>query len=257
MASYTDNTTSNTTFKRSRSAYWSIRFALSGLFLVILVIFLHRLEMMHFSKAMIGFVVSALLGLLAVLASIVGMFTARNEAFSGKSLVWIGRILGLIAASPLIIILYAASKVPPIHDISTNLQNPPKFESVLAVRTDDHNPLDRQNPENLAELQKAAYPSLGSIFINKQLNQVFEQAHALVLARGWEVIGVSKSDGRIEATATSPIMRFKDDVVIRMRSEADRTVVDMRSVSRVGKSDLGANAARIKAFLADLQKKTL
>ncbi len=251
----TVNIDSNTSRKSSRAAYWSARFAVLGLLLVILVVFLHRLEMMHFSKAIIGLLVGAVLGLLAVVISVVGMFTSRKAEYSGQSLAWIGRIVGLLAASPVLITAIIASGVPPIHDISTDLQNPPAFNAVLDVRTDAHNPLDRQNPSNLEALQKKAYPDLKPILINKPVSQVFDQAQALVTALGWQVVASSKSEGRIEATAVTPIMRFKDDVVIRIQEVAGGATVDIRSVSRVGKSDLGANARRIRAFMTELQSK--
>lgn len=249
------HTDSNTSPKPSRAAYWSVRFALLGMVLVIAVVFLHRMEMMHFSKAIVGLLVGALLGLLAVVISIVGMFTSRKAAYSGQSLAWVGRILGLLAASPVLITLFTAADVPPIHDISTDLENPPVFKAIQNVRTAEHNPLDRKNPPNLKAMQQKAYPDLKSMLINKPVNQVFDQAEALVRASGWQLVVASKAEGRIEATAMTPIMQFKDDVVIRIREQGAGTIVDMRSVSRVGTSDLGANAARVKAFLTELQGK--
>ena len=251
----TVNTDSNTPHKYSRAAYWSTRFAVLGLLLVVLVVFLHRLEMMHFSKAIIGLLVGALLGLLAVVISVVGMFTSHKAEYSGQSLSWVGRILGLLAASPVLITFLTASGVPPIHDISTDLQNPPAFKAILDVRTETHNPLGRQNPSNLEALQRKAYPDLKPILINKPVSQVFDQAQALVATLGWQVVASSQSKGRIEATAVTPIMRFKDDVIIRIQEAAGGATVDMRSVSRVGKSDLGANATRIRAFMTELQSK--
>lgn len=247
------NTHLNSTVKHSRAAHWSLRLALTGAVLVIFAVFAHRLDWMDFNLAMLGLVGGAVLGLLALLAGFIGIVMTRKPKISGRRFAWIGLILGLIATSPVVTTIYTASNVPPIHDISTDLQNPPIFKAILAVRTENHNPLDRQNPPNLVALQQSAYPNLAPAIINKQPDQVFNQAHTLVTARGWEVVTASASDGHIEATATTPIMRFKDDVVIRIRDEADGTIVDMRSVSRVGKSDLGANAARIETFLADLK----
>ncbi|WP_172592332.1 DUF1499 domain-containing protein [Nitrosomonas supralitoralis] len=72
--------------------------------------------------------------------------------------------------------------------------------------------------------------------------------------RGWEVLAVSAANGRIEATDTTAIMGFKDDVVIRIRAEGKKSRVDMRSASRVGKGDWGVNAARIRLFLSELKQ---
>ncbi len=247
------NTHLNSTVKPSRAAHWSLRLALTGAVLVLFAVFAHRLDLMDFNLAMLGLVGGAVLGLLALLAGFIGIVMTRKPKISGRRFAWVGLILGLIAASPVVTTIYTASNVPPIHDISTDLQNPPIFKAILAVRTDSNNPLDRQNPPNLVALQQAAYPNLTSVLINQNSDQVFNHAHALVTARSWEIVTASASDGHIEATATTPIMRFKDDVVIRIRDEENSSIVDIRSVSRVGKSDLGANAARIEAFLADLK----
>jgi len=83
------------------------------------------------------------------------------------------------------------------------------------------------------------------------------RAEALARDRGWVVANVDARAGIVEATATTLFFRFKDDVVVRVRPDPARpggSVVDMRSISRVGGSDVGVNAARIRAFLADLAK---
>jgi uncharacterized protein (DUF1499 family) len=103
-------------------------------------------------------------------------------------------------------------------------------------------------------LQKAGYPDLGPLLLNRPFDQVFNQAVALVRQRGWTIASASASVGRIEAISTTPLMGFKDDVAIRIQAEGVHVRVDMRSASRVGKSDLGANAARIRAFMADLDR---
>ncbi|MEK6596272.1 MAG: DUF1499 domain-containing protein, partial [Pseudomonadota bacterium] len=108
--------------------------------------------------------------------------------------------------------------------------------------------------DNLAALQKEGYSDLGPVLMGRPFYQVFEQVIRLVKERGWEVAAVSAEAGRIEATDTTLIMGFKDDVVIRVQEVGSRTLVDMRSASRVGESDLGVNAARIRLFLADLGK---
>lgn len=238
--------------KRSGFARWSLRFALVGLLLVVLAVFGNRLGI-DFRWAMFGLVGGTTLGLLAALSGLFDVVVACRAKRSGLFPALAGSILGLVITAPVFMAIVTGSSVPPIHDITTDLQNPPEFVGVLALRTAAHNPLDRKTPTDLAALQQAGYPKLASILINKNPSQVFDEALALVQARGWEVATVSAKDGLLEATATTPVMGFKDDVVIRIRAKAGKAIVDMRSVSRVGKSDLGANAARIEAFLADLQ----
>ncbi|MDH5552562.1 MAG: DUF1499 domain-containing protein [Nitrosomonas sp.] len=239
--------------KYSASARWSFRLALMGIVIVTLAVFVQRLELMDFRVAMAGLVGGFVLGLLAVFMSVISLLLALRAKASGIFSAWAGLILGLLVTSPVLMTIYAASSVPAIHDISTDLKNPPEFVAMLALRTDNHNPLDRKNPTELATLQQVAYPGIVPVFINQNVNQVFEKAHALVIARGWEIVAASAQQGRIEATATTPIMGFKDDIVIRLRGASGGTMVDMRSVSRVGKSDLGANAKRIEEFMVALR----
>lgn len=249
----TYSTDLNSTNKQSSAARWSFKLALVGVVLLVFAVIGHRLGVMDFRVALFGLVGGAALGLVAVFAGIAGIIVTRKEKISGKSYAWVGLMLGLLVTSPVFMTIYEASSVPPIHDITTDLKNPPEFMAMLVVRSTSDNPLDRKNPSDLASLQQAAYPDLVPVFINQDVNQVFDQVHALVTARGWEVVAASAQQGRIEATAITLIMGFKDDVVIRIRDEAGGTLVDMRSVSRVGKSDLGANAKRIEAFMADLR----
>ena len=239
--------------KYSAFARWSSRLALMGIVIVTLSVFVQRLDLMDFRVAMAGLVGGVVLGLLAVLVSIISILLALRAKESGLFSAWAGLLLGLLVTLPVLMTLYFASSVPPIHDITTDLKNPPEFVAMLVVRSASDNPLDRENPSDLATLQQAAYPGLVPVLINQNVNQVFDQVHALVTERGWEIVAASAQQGRIEATATTPIMGFKDDVVIRIRGESGGTIVDMRSVSRVGKSDLGANAKRIEAFMADLR----
>ena len=243
----------NSTRKQSSAARWSFKLALLGVVLLVLAVIGHRLGIMDFRIAMFGLVGGVALGLVAVFAGVIGIIVTRKETISGKPFAWVGLMLGLLVTSPVFMTIYGASNVPPIHDISTDLQDPPEFVAILALRTANHNSLDRDVPTNLTTLQQDAYPGLVPLLINKEPRQVFEEALALVETLGWEVVATVAEEGRIEATATTPMMGFKDDVVIRVRDQAGQSIVDMRSVSRVGKSDLGANAKRIELFLAELQ----
>ena len=165
-----------------------------------------------------------------------------------------GSTLGFLVVAPVFATALTGAGVPQIHDITTDLQHPPEFVAVKTLRTSAHNSLNRLKPENLAALQQEGYPDLGPLWINRSVDQVFDQAIGLVKKRGWEIAAIAADEGRIEATDTTPIMGFKDDIVIRVQMLGDRTRVDMRSASRVGKSDLGVNAARIRHFLHDLNK---
>ncbi len=150
-----------------------------------------------------------------------------------------------------------AQKVPPIHDITTDTVNPPAFVDVLPLRADAPNPPDYAG-EEVASQQRAGYPDIRSVEITKTPAEVFAAALQVVEASGWELVGSDEASGRIEAVATTQWFGFKDDVVVRIQpGRAGMSVVDVRSKSRVGRSDIGANAARIRGFLSALQQQLL
>lgn len=231
---------------------WSLKLSLSAALILALVVIGYRLTIIDFQPAVLGLAGGALAGLLAVFLGLIGTFNAIKGKEAEIASTMAGSTLGFLVVMPILLTVSASIGVPPIHDITTDLKYPPEFVVIKALRTTAHNSLDRLEPQNLASLQEEGYPELGPVLIDRPSDQVFEQAVALVKKRGWQVAAVAAEEGRIEATDTTRIMGFKDDVVIRVKAMGSRTRVDMRSVSRVGESDLGVNAARIRLFLVDL-----
>ena len=146
-----------------------------------------------------------------------------------------------------------ARSVPPIHDISTDLANPPGFPALADVRRlSGANPLERTKAVTAAQL--AGYPGLVGLTLDVPAAQAFDRALKAVKTEGWSVAVAEPDQGHIEATATTALFGFRDDVSIRVeRIGPKRSRIDMRSVSRQGVSDLGTNAARIRRFLHLLQ----
>jgi uncharacterized protein (DUF1499 family) len=143
------------------------------------------------------------------------------------------------------------------------MEDPPVFVEVVALRGSDANTLDyigkmapiefgKPEKEFVVVLQAIAYPAIKPLEVGTSVEDTFALAEDLIAARGWELVSANLEDGRIEATETTKWFGFKDDVVLRLRAQEGGTRIDMRSVSRVGLSDTGVNAARIEAFLADL-----
>ena len=126
------------------------------------------------------------------------------------------------------------------------MEDPPAFVAVLPLRADAPNPPD-YDPE-IASEQREAYPDLGPIILNDPPAATFERALGAVEALGWELVADDAAAGRIEATDTTFWYGFKDDVVVRIRPDGSGSRVDVRSKSRVGRGDVGANAARIRTF---------
>lgn len=172
-------------------------------------------------------------------------------------------LLGTIAAA---LVYYVPESyrppegTPAIHDISTDTENPPGFVDIVPLRADAPNsheygdsPADI-TPEKLAELQQQAYPDIQPRTFSQSRDLVFDRAVQVAEELGWELVAQVPEEGRIEATDTTFWFRFKDDVVIRIRQENGQTVVDARSVSRVGVSDVGKNAERLRRFFERLER---
>ncbi|MEQ8514453.1 MAG: DUF1499 domain-containing protein, partial [Chromatocurvus sp.] len=154
-----------------------------------------------------------------------------------------------VPGAVLLAAVLAAPDVPPIHDITTDVNDPPRFsDTVVEARGEKANALDIDS--EVIEQQREAYPDLSTLVSETSIRDTFERSEKIARDLGWEILSTDLNAGRIEAVDTTAIMGFKDDVVIRVSSNADGTRVDLRSVSRVGVSDLGANAERIREFTA-------
>jgi uncharacterized protein (DUF1499 family) len=145
----------------------------------------------------------------------------------------------------------SARSLPPIHDITTDLDNPPVFEAVVPLRAEAPNSLDR--PPDLARLQREGYPDLAPVTLSMPADQAFDRALAGAQEAGWRIVTADKGAGHIEATDTTRWFGFQDDIVVRLTPWGSGTRVDVRSVSRLGRGDVGTNARRIRRYLEALQ----
>jgi len=177
-----------------------------------------------------------------------------------------GRLVSVLAVSAVVGLFsfyvpfsqwQTARSVPAIHDISTDLDNPPEFVDIIPLRADAPNPPEYAGEET-AEQQREAYPDLGPMVFAYPMEEVFDAVVATVEQRGWALVAATREDdsARVEATDTTLWFGFKDDVIIRLQPDDDGVRVDIRSKSRVGRSDVGKNAERIRSF-ADRLTETL
>lgn len=161
-------------------------------------------------------------------------------------------VLGTVAFGLPLRQMQVAHSVPPIHDITTDTEHPPEFVAVLTVRGKDSNPVAYESA--VAAEQKKAYPDIEPLLLPLAPAQASARALETAKAMGWEIVDANPGEGRIEATDTTFWFGFKDDVVIRVTAaDAGHSRIDVRSVSRVGKSDLGLNATRVRRYLAKLK----
>jgi uncharacterized protein (DUF1499 family) len=166
-------------------------------------------------------------------------------------------IVTMLGAIPALVLVYGIMSVrgaPAINDISTNLVYPPVFLHAKTLPANAGREMDY--PESFTARAKEAYPNVRTLGLRRNRDDVFAKALDIVKSRdGWEVLSttISEKESTIEGTATTRVFGFVDDFVIRITDTENGVAVDMRSKSRDGQGDLGANAARIRAFLADLQ----
>ncbi|CAH1388013.1 DUF1499 domain-containing protein [Candidatus Nitrotoga sp. M5] len=172
--------------------------------------------------------------------------------FLRKNIRWavagISAVFAIIAVALPLSLMSKAKSVPPIHDISTDLINPPEFVAITALRANAPNKAEYAGEET-AQQQRESYPELTTQLYEKSIDVLFSTAQNAVNELGWKLVNADKSQGIIEATDTTEWFGFKDDVVIRIRAVDEASMMDIRSKSRVGKSDLGKNAERIQVFI--------
>ena len=196
---------------------------------------------------------AAYLGIAAIVVSAVSMMLAsRRRVRHGIALAAAGLVLGALAVVIPLSWQNRARSVPPIHDITTDTSDPPMFERVVPLRADAPNTLDYD--ENVGAQQRAAYPDVVPLTLPLPADAAFARALETARDAGWDIVDADQEARRIEATDTTFWFGFKDDVVIRVRPQGEGARVDVRSVSRVGRSDVGTNARRIRDFLASLQE---
>jgi uncharacterized protein (DUF1499 family) len=207
-----------------------------------------RSALMLFRWAAYGGAAAAVLSLLSVL------LTRPGSGRCGLSWAVCGLVIGLVVVGIPWRWGQKAQRLPFIHDITTDLESPPAFVALLPLRAGAPNPAEYGGPEVAAQ-QRAGYPTLGPLSLQIPPPQAFVRALAAAREMGWEIVASEPKEGRIEATATTLWFGFKDDVVVRVTPVPGGSRIDVRSVSRVGRSDVGANAERIFAYLAWVAEK--
>lgn len=213
---------------------------------------LYRMQILELGIAFTALRWAAYIGVAATVLIIIYLIWQRPRGLRLAALTT-AAIIGFISFYLPYQQLQTARSVPAIHDISTDLMNPPVFVDIAPLRANAPNPVDYAGEET-AKQQREAYPDIQTLVLNNDYERVFQAALAVVNDMGWQLVASDLAEGRIEATDTTFWFGFKDDVVIRLSQKADRVHIDVRSKSRVGRSDVGKNADRINAFMQQLRQ---
>ena len=193
-------------------------------------------------------------GIAAAALSLIGLIASLRIVIV-RGFLWalLGVIVGGFLVGLMIHWKQVAESVPRIHDITTDTASPPEFVAILRFRQSDENSPAYGGAE-VAARQLKAYPDIIPLMLPVPPDQAFERALAVARRLGWQIIDADRTTGRIEAVATSFWFGFRDDIVIRLRQKDSGSRADIRSESRVGVSDLGKNAERIRKFLRAMKE---
>jgi uncharacterized protein (DUF1499 family) len=244
----------------SRLAAWSRRVAVFSIPVVLLAIAIVRSGLLELVPALATFGGALALAAVAILLALAALIVIWREGLRGTGHALLALVIGIgILAYP----GYLASRayrLPAINDVTTDPIDPPRFEAIARLRSRESNPITYAGLR-AAELQRAAYPDIEPLVLNVAPHEAYDTALAVITRRKWRIVDArppqaGRRDGLIEAVARTPIMGFRDDIVVRVRPAQEGARVDVRSASRYGRSDLGANASRIRALIDDIDDAT-
>jgi len=193
-------------------------------------------------------------GIAAAILSLIGLIASlRIVLLRGFLWALMGVVTGGFLGGLMLHWKQVAESMPRIHDVTTDTEKPPEFVAILRlIRSDENSPV--YGGAEVAAQQLKAYPDIVPLILPVPTDQAFEKALAVARHLGWQIIDNDRNTGRIEAVDTTFWFGFKDDIVIRLRQKNSGSRVDIRSESRVGVSDLGKNAERIRRFLSAMKK---
>jgi uncharacterized protein (DUF1499 family) len=214
----------------------------------------YRLELADLGHAFAVLRWGAWTGLAAVFIALIGAWMTRpGMRRRGFALGLAGIVMGAVAFGVPFMMLQSAKRSPPIHDITTDTENPPRFVAIIPLRKGSPNPVEYKGAD-ISHQQRTAYPDIQPATITGAPDAAFNRALDTARQLGWQIVAAIPNEGRIEATDTTIWFGFKDDIVVRVTPAGAGSRIDVRSVSRLGQGDLGKNAARIRAYLQRLQQ---
>lgn len=240
------------------SAVWSLRLALFSGALAIVGIALHRLLGLPTPVLLNVLLAAFALGGLALLLGLAGIVEIWFTGKSGAGAVFIGIVASILLFAWPALYLPAFRELPPINDVTTDLQSPPPMTALARLRGPGANPVEYPG-EAFAEMQAIAYPDLQPFPVQRSAEEAFELAADAVRRLKFKIVSEvppgngSDQPGIIEAVDRTLIIGFYDDVVIRVTGDDQSAQIDVRSASRYGQHDLGRNASRIRAFFQELR----
>ena len=210
---------------------------------------LYKYGIVDLGTAFTGFKFGVFAGIAALILLALQVIFKRKTVTLGSTV--IALLLSAIAIAMPLSMMNKGKSVPPIHDISTDLINPPKFDAIAPLRADAPNPVEYAG-EATAKQQRDAYPDLKTLSYAQSQSELVKATEQAVNNLGWDLVNSDVDKGIVEATDSTMWFGFKDDVVVRVTDNGNERLLDIRSKSRVGGSDLGKNSERIHNFINEL-----
>jgi len=240
----------------SRLAIWARRiagFAFAATFLAVIIV---RSGLLEIQPALATFAGALGIAVIALLVAFAAFVVIWMEGLAGLGAALSAMLISLVLLAYPAYLGLRAYRLPWIHDITTDPIDPPRYEALARLRPRDANPVLYAGLY-AAEQQRTAYPDIGPLGTNATAQAAYDAALTVVNKRRWRVVDArapaGRREGHIEAVARTPIMGFRDDVVIRVRGEPDGARIDARSSSRYGSFDFGTNASRIRGLINDVE----
>ena len=240
----------------SALATWSSRLALFALAVAALSVLILRSNLLEIEPALATFAAALVLAGLAIVLAFLSFVAIWHHGRTGLGRALLGLMLGILLLAYPAYLAQRAYRYPAIADVTTDPANPPRFIALAAQR-----PRNRiAYPAASATLQRAAYPDIVPLQLALPLRSSYDVVLGVLTKRKWTFTesmppAASRREVVIETTARTPLMGFRDDVVIRITAVGNNgSRVDLRSASRFGSHDLGANAARLRSLLEDIDE---
>lgn len=214
----------------------------------------HRFGLLGARWAIGLFAVAGLVSLAAAALALAGLVLAlSSRAWRSVTGSVVAMLLGLASGWLPLSLARTAASVPLIHDITTDTEKVPQWVALQSRRAAAENGAAYGGP-SVAALQKRGYPNLGPLLLPLPPERAFARVEGAARSMGWRIVAAVPAEGRLEASDTTRWFGFTDDVVVRVMVAPNGSRIDVRSASRVGRSDLGVNAKRVRAFLAAVAK---
>jgi len=241
----------------SRLAVWAQRLALFSLVATLVSVVIVRSGALDIVPALSTLAVALVIAVVAILLALAAGVVIWREGTGGVPQAIAALLIGCLPIAYPLYLVTKAYRLPAIYDVTTDPIDPPRFEAIARLRPRDANDI-RYPGLHTAELQQTAYPEIKTDDTEVSPQEAYNAALKVITKRKWRVVdarppqATPQRDGLIEAIAFTPLLNFREDVVVRVRAAPEGARIDVRSSSRYGRHDLGANAARVLALIDDI-----